>query len=53
LCALLFLGEPISWTIVLSTGVVCLGLWVVYRAELKQGYIVSSKPDKPVPVETV
>ena len=41
---LVFLGEPISWTIVLSTGVVCLGLWIVYRAELKQGYIVPRSP---------
>lgn len=41
---LIFLGEPISWTIILSTGVVSLGLWIVYRAELKQGYIVTSKP---------
>jgi drug/metabolite transporter (DMT)-like permease len=39
----LFLGEPISWTILLSTGVVSLGLWVFYRAELKQGYIVTSR----------
>jgi drug/metabolite transporter (DMT)-like permease len=39
---LIFLGEPISWTIFLSTGVVSLGLWVVYRAELKQGYIVKA-----------
>lgn len=40
---LIFLDEPISWTIIMSTGVVSLGLWVVYRAELKQGYIVTSK----------
>lgn len=40
---LIFLGEPISWTIMLSTGVVCLGLWIVYRAELKQGYILSNR----------
>ncbi len=39
---LIFLGEPISWTIILSTGIVSLGLWIVYRAELKQGYIVKS-----------
>lgn len=39
---LLFLGEPISWTILLSTGIVSLGLWIVYRAELSQGYIVKS-----------
>jgi drug/metabolite transporter (DMT)-like permease len=35
----LFLGEPISWVIFLSTGIVSMGLWVVYYAELKQGYI--------------
>lgn len=35
-----FLGESISWTILLSSGVVCFGLWIFYRAELKQGYIV-------------
>jgi drug/metabolite transporter (DMT)-like permease len=40
---LIFLKEPISWTIILSTGIVSLGLWIVYRAELKQGYIPSSK----------
>lgn len=40
---LLFLGEPISWTILLSTGIVCLGLWIVYYAELKQGYIATEK----------
>ncbi|MES2123019.1 MAG: DMT family transporter [Chlamydiota bacterium] len=38
--ALVFLGEPISWTIILSTGIVCSGLFIVYQAELKQGYIV-------------
>ncbi len=35
----LFLGEPISWVIFLSTGIVSIGLWIVYYAELKQGYI--------------
>lgn len=35
----LFLKEPISWTILLSTGIVSIGLWVVYQTELKQGYI--------------
>jgi drug/metabolite transporter (DMT)-like permease len=39
-----FLGEPISWTILLSTGIVSLGLWIFYRAELKQGYIVTRSP---------
>ena len=39
----LFLDEPISWVIFLSTALVSLGLWIVYSAELKQGYIVKSK----------
>jgi drug/metabolite transporter (DMT)-like permease len=46
LLALIFLGEPISWIIILSTAVVCLGLWIVYIAELKQGYIVKSAPSQ-------
>lgn len=41
--AWLFLGEPLSWVIFLSTGIISLGLWIVYRAELKQGYIHQSK----------
>lgn len=49
---LIFLGEPISWTIILSTGIVSLGLWIVYRAELKQGYIVSPGAAKAAAVET-
>ncbi len=43
----IFLGEPISWTIFLSTGVISLGLWIVYSAELKQGYILKPKPAQP------
>lgn len=39
----LYLGEPLSWMIFLSTGIVCMGLWIVYSAELKQGYIVKGK----------
>lgn len=35
----LILGELPSWKILLSTGIVSIGLWIVYRAELKQGYI--------------
>lgn len=34
----IFLNEPLSWQIFLSTGLVSIGLWTVYRAELKQGY---------------
>ncbi len=44
----IFLKEPFSWVILLSTGIVCAGLWIVYRAELKQGYILKSKPALPV-----
>lgn len=36
----LFLGEPLSPVIFLSTGIVSIGLWLVYSAELRQGYIV-------------
>lgn len=39
----LFLKEPLSWQIFLSTGFVSIGLFIVYRAELKQGYIVNKK----------
>jgi drug/metabolite transporter (DMT)-like permease len=41
----LFLGEMPSWQILLSTTIVACGLWIVYQAELKQGYIVQ-KPKK-------
>jgi drug/metabolite transporter (DMT)-like permease len=34
----LFLGEPLSWQIFLSTGFVSIGLFVFYRSEIKQGY---------------
>lgn len=44
----LFLGELPSWQIFVSTGFVSIGLFIVYRAELKQGYIVSrSKSASP------
>lgn len=42
----IFLNETPSWIIFLSTGVVSLGLWIVYAAELKQGYILKSKPQE-------
>lgn len=35
----IFLGEVPSLIIFISTSIVCLGLWIVYQAELKQGYI--------------
>jgi len=42
----LLLGETPSWIILFSTSIVCLGLWIVYKAELKQGYIIK-KDKKP------
>lgn len=39
----IFLNETPSPVIFLSTGIVSLGLWIVYAAELKQGYIVKSQ----------
>lgn len=39
----LFLGEPLSPTIFLGTAIVSVGLWLVYSAELAQGYIRSKK----------
>lgn len=44
----LILGESPSWQILLSTSVVSLGLFIVYQAELKQGYIVK-KGKTPLP----
>lgn len=38
-----FLGEKPSWIICMSTAIVSLGLWIVYQAELKQGYIVKKE----------
>ncbi len=35
----IFLGEVPSITIFISTSIVCLGLWIVYQTELKQGYV--------------
>jgi drug/metabolite transporter (DMT)-like permease len=43
LIASLFFGEPLAWPIFLSTGVVSIGLFIVYQAELKQGYVLSAK----------
>lgn len=39
----LFLGEPLSPTLLFSTGVVGIGLWLIYSAELRQGYILSKQ----------
>ncbi len=39
----MILGEKPSWTILLSTLIVISGLWFVYQAELKQGYIAKKK----------
>jgi len=39
----IFLGESPSWTILLSTVIVFLGLFIVYHTELQQGYIVKKQ----------
>jgi drug/metabolite transporter (DMT)-like permease len=44
----LFLGEAPSPVIFLSTGVVSLGLWLIYSAELSQGYIQKKEETPPV-----
>lgn len=43
----IFLNETPSWIIFVSTGIVSLGLWIVYAAELKQGYILKATKDQP------
>jgi len=43
----ILLGEKPSLTIFASTGIVSLGLWLVYSAELKQGYIQKASKDIP------
>lgn len=42
----LFLGEAPSWQILASTGIVSIGLFFFYRAELKQGYILKASSVK-------
>ena len=39
----IILGETPSWVILLSTTFVSLGLFIIYQAELKQGYIVKKE----------
>lgn len=46
----ILLGEKPSPVIFISTFVVSIGLWIVYQAELKQGYI---KKSTPVPEKTI
>lgn len=42
----IFLGEPLSWVIFASTALVSLGLWVVYAAELRQGYTTTPSKEQ-------
>ena len=44
----ILLKEPPSFVILVSTLIVSFGLFLVYRAELKQGYIVRKKEKKPL-----
>ena len=38
----MILGEPLSIEIVFSTGILLFGLWIVYSAELRQGYLANA-----------
>lgn len=40
----ILLGETPSMTILFSTAIVSIGLWMIYSAELKQGYIRKTTP---------
>lgn len=42
----LIMGESPTYTLFLSTGVLLLGLFIVYKAELKQGYILIKQQPK-------
>ena len=42
----LLLGEKPSWVILLSTLILAIGLFIVYQAELKQGYIVKENQNR-------
>ncbi len=46
----IILGESPSWVIFASTGIVSIGLFIVYQAELKLGYIL--KKQKPEEIKT-
>lgn len=46
----LLLDEVFSLSIFISSGIVSLGLWIVYHAEMKQGYILSDKKASLSPV---
>jgi drug/metabolite transporter (DMT)-like permease len=48
LTAWFFLGEQPSPMIFLATGIVSIGLWLVYSAELRQGYIKGAQLPQPV-----
>ncbi|MFZ4773132.1 MAG: DMT family transporter [Chlamydiia bacterium] len=45
LSAYLFFNEPFNPIILLSTALVSLGLFIVYRIELQQGYVIVSKEE--------
>lgn len=42
----LILGQMPNWMIFLGTGIVSFGLYIVYQAELKQGYITTASASK-------
>lgn len=44
----IFLHEKPSWMIFVSTAIISFGLYIVYAAELKQGYVIPSKTPQPI-----
>ena len=48
----ILLGETPSLSIFLSTGIVSIGAWLVYSAELKQGYTTSSLKQEETPASS-
>ena len=49
----ILLGEPPSGIVLLSTGIVSLGLFIVYQAELKQGYFLKKPKQTPIDPQEV
>jgi drug/metabolite transporter (DMT)-like permease len=45
----IILNEPLSPILFVSTGIVSIGAWLVYSAELRQGYVFLSTSEKKAP----
>lgn len=38
----IFFGEVVSWEFYMATAIVCVGLYIFYQEELRQGYLITS-----------